>query len=129
MPVAKNPEAHEYFVYALEAEGEPFYVGIGRLKRASDRVRYVDYLLRRESSGNPVKWVLSNRVVAHYRKAGKTVSVKYLHCNITRADALVLELNEINRVVASGIALANIQHNTGNIPRITYGPSPTITTR
>jgi hypothetical protein len=38
---AKNPLAADYFVYTLEVDGESFYVGIGRSRRASDRVRFV----------------------------------------------------------------------------------------
>jgi hypothetical protein len=120
MPAAKSPTAPEYFVYALEAEGNPFYVGIGRSKRASDRVRYVDYLMRREANGKTVKWVLSNRVVAHFLREGKDVSVRYLHRDITRSEALVLEVQEIKKLVSSGLALANIQHNSASIPRISY---------
>ena len=121
MPVAKNPLANDYFVYALEADGEPFYVGIGRSKRASDRVRFVKYPMGRIARGLPVKpWVLSNKVVAHYLRCGKNVSHRYLHENITRPEALVREIEEINRLVASGVALANIQHNQNSLPRITY---------
>lgn len=53
MPVARNPLAKEFYVYHLVAAGVPFYVGIGRAARASDRVRYVRYLLGRELQGKP----------------------------------------------------------------------------
>ena len=109
--------AREFYVYALELEFEgvtaPFYVGMGHSTRASDRVRYVDYLLKREEQGKSVKWVTSNRVVAECRRRGLKVVVNYLHRNLTQAEAFDLELQEIKRLRGLGFELANIQHNRG----------------
>lgn len=121
MATSKDPTAREFYVYVLEAEGTPFYVGIGRSTRASDRVRYVRYLMKRTAEGNPVKkWGSSSRAVAHFLRQGKDVTYRYLHELLTRPEALALEIREIDRLVARGIALANIQHNRHNIPRITF---------
>lgn len=117
MPAAKDPMAREFYVYALELEFEgataPFYVGMGHSTRASDRVRYVDYLLKREKQGKSVKWVTSNRAVAECRRRGLKVVVHYLHRNLTQAEAFDLEIHEINRLLDEGFTLANIQHNRG----------------
>ena len=115
MPAAKDPMAREFYVYALELEFEgataPFYVGMGHSTRASDRVRYVDYLTKREEQGKSVKWVASNRVVAECRRRGLKVVVNYLHRNLTQAEAFDVELQEIKRLRDLGFELANIQHN------------------
>ncbi len=57
MPIASDPTVPEFYVYRFEVRGIPFYVSEGRSSRASDRVRYVRYLMGRESSGIPVQWV------------------------------------------------------------------------
>jgi hypothetical protein len=111
MPRPKNPLIPEFYVYTLEAEGKPFYVGIGRSARASDRVRYVRYLMDRKAQGKPVKWVLSNKTVADHLRKGNKVEVRYLHQGLIRSDALARELEEITRLKSLGVQLANIQHN------------------
>lgn len=111
MPVPKNPSLPEFYVYALEASGVPFYLGIGRAGRGPYRISYVENLTRREASGKPVKWVLSNRVVAEFRKRGVKVMPVYLHSGLPRERALALERREISRLTKSGFVLANLQHN------------------
>ncbi|MGY4215960.1 hypothetical protein ACVMFB_002459 [Bradyrhizobium sp. USDA 4522] len=36
-----NPSKRDFYVYTFHVDGYPFYVGIGRDRRASDRLRYV----------------------------------------------------------------------------------------
>jgi hypothetical protein len=111
MPLAKDPNRPEFYVYLLAADDVPFYVGIGRSARASDRVRYVRYLVSREARGKPVKWGLSNRVVAELLVAGCEVKVEYCETGLPRANALIRERSEIDRLLGAGFVLANIQHN------------------
>jgi hypothetical protein len=111
VPVSAHAFLREFYVYRLEANGVPFYVGIGRSARASDRVRYVRYLMAREAQGKPTKWCLSYRVVAGLLRADCNVQVAYAATGMTRAEALIAETNEITRLVAEGFALANIQQN------------------
>jgi hypothetical protein len=113
MPSSKNPLLPEFYVYGLEARGVLFYIGIGRSARASDRIRYVRYLMKREASGKPVKWVLSNQVVAELLKRGNEVRVWYLDMGSQREQALTRERQEIERLVSAGAVLANCQHNDG----------------
>ncbi len=111
MPAPKDPTKAEFFVYQLLADGVPFYVGVGRSARASDRVRYVRYLMDREASGKPVKWSLHTRGLAALLRAGCDLQVAYHSSGITRSDALVQERIEIAALLASGHVLVNIQHN------------------
>jgi hypothetical protein len=111
MPVAKDPSRAEFFVYYLEADGVPFYVGVGRSARASDRARYVRYLMRREAAGKPVKWTLHTRVIATLLRAGCNVRPTYPSCGLVREAALVQERAEISALLAKGYVLANVQHN------------------
>jgi hypothetical protein len=111
VPVAKNPEAPEFYVYHLVVGGTPFYVGIGRSARAADRVRYVRYLLDRESRGNDVHWGLSTRVIARLLEAGHDVQVVYPRKGMTRLQALAEERRQITRLLARKLVLANVQGN------------------
>ena len=95
----------------LEVRAVPFYVGIGRSSRASDRVRYVRYLMGRSASGHAVKWVASNRVVAELLDRREQVTVAYLYEKLTRDQALLLESQEIRRLLNAGHVLANEQQN------------------
>lgn len=116
MPSAKTPLMPEWYVYGLESRGSIFYIGIGRSIRASDRVRYVRYLMAREKSGKAVKWVLSNQVVAELLRRGEDVRVWYLHTGSLREAALAFERQEIDRLLSFGMVLANIQHNKARPP-------------
>jgi len=98
-------------VYALEVNRIPFYIGIGRSERASDRVRYVRYMMRRDTAGKPVNWCLSSRVIAEFCRRGHQVRVRYLRRWLTRRQALTFEYDKITRLVSRGTVLANRQHN------------------
>jgi hypothetical protein len=111
MPAPKNATIPEFYVYLLEAKGVPFYVGVGRSTRASDRVRYVRWLMKREARGKTVKWTLSNAVVADLLRSGCKISVAYPVTGLVRAAALTQERAEINRLLKKGAVLANIHHN------------------
>jgi hypothetical protein len=113
MAIAYDPLLPEFYVYVFYVRGVPFYVGEGRSSRASDRVRFVRYLIDREDAGKPVKWVKSNRVIAEFLRRGEDVTVEYAYQGLTRGDALPRELEEINRLLAAGFRLANHQHNRG----------------
>ena len=111
MPKPANPSIPEFYVYTLEVRAVPFYVGIGRSSRASDRVRYVRYLMGRAAAGNAVKWVASNQVVAELLHLREQVTVVYLHKKLTRDQALLVESAEILRLLKAGHVLANQQQN------------------
>lgn len=111
MPVPVNPSTPEFYVYTLEVCGVPFYVAEGRSSRASDRPRYVRYLMGRELAAKPVKWVFSNKVVAELLRCGEDVWIVNLHEGLTRDEALRRELVEIKRLLKDGYVLANHQDN------------------
>jgi hypothetical protein len=111
MPSAKNPELPEFFVYEFSANGVPFYIGIGRAERASDRIRYAKYLLSRERRGKPVKWVLSTRVIAALLQRKVPIKLRYIRKSMPREQALESERRAIRRRVNQGFQLANIQLN------------------
>jgi predicted GIY-YIG superfamily endonuclease len=111
MAIPNDPHLPEFYVYEFYVRGIPFYVGEGRSSRASDRVRFVRYLIDREDARKPVKWVKSNQVVAEFLKRGEEVSVVYAYEGLKRKEALTRELEEIKRLVGAGYRLANHQHN------------------
>jgi hypothetical protein len=111
MALPKDPLKPEFYVYCLCCGGAPFYVGIGRDKRASDRVRYVKYMLARQASGKPVKWNFSATVIADLIQRGCDVTVEYVMKGLTRAAALDGESAHIRVLLASGAMLANSQQN------------------
>jgi len=114
MPAPENPRRRDYFVYSMTARGKSFYVGIGRSARASDRVRYVRYLMKRERDGRPVKWVLSNEVIAKLIARGIEVNWKHLRTGLNRAQALNHERRIIEWFQRRGTVLANRQLNGGS---------------
>lgn len=122
MPLAKNPAAREFYVYRLEVDSIPFYVGTGRSGRASDRVRYVKALMSRERQGLVVKWSLSCAVIAEFLRRGTEPSLVYVVRELPRAEALAREKIEIGRLIANGEPLVNIQHN----PRRPKSPEAAI---
>jgi hypothetical protein len=108
----KESTVPEFYVYLLEARGIPFYVGIGRDKRADDRIRYVRYLMKRAESGVIVRWCMSNHAVAHFLQRNEEVRVNYLRKRLTRERALILEVETILKLASSPrVLLANYQHN------------------
>jgi hypothetical protein len=114
VPRPNDPTSPEFYVYRLEASGVPFYVGLGRSKRASDRVRYVRSQMVREDQGDTVKWDLSCKVVAELLRAGCDVTVAYAAKGLVRAEAATQEIAEISRLLSSGVVLANIHHNANS---------------
>ena len=111
MPAARKPTDAEFYVYRLEVCGVPFYVGVGRSARASDRVRYVESLLKREKRGGSVNWSLSCAAVAGLLNNGCSVTVAYHTKGLTRSEALAAEKLEIARLAKAGTTLANVHHN------------------
>jgi hypothetical protein len=111
MPAANNPNLPEFYVYVFEADGVPFYVGIGRDARASDRLNHVRRLKRRETSGKTVRWVVSNRVFAELLTRNIKLDCKFPHRGKTRSEALILERLEIEELLSAGFVLANLQCN------------------
>lgn len=101
-----NPRKRDFFVYTFCVGGYPFYIGIGRDRRASDRIRYVRSLpkpmLRRKS--------LSVRVIA---ALDKKVSIRYSRTrkSLDRCEALALEKRMIACLIRKGYRLTNWQHN------------------
>ena len=113
MALPRNPRKREFFVYALVAENQPFYIGVGRSERAADRVRYVKRLMAKESAGESVHWVTSSRVLAWVLRRELKVKPKYMKRTLTRAQALRLEKATIEKLRSKGVQLANRQLNGG----------------
>jgi hypothetical protein len=111
MALPRNPTNPEFYVYRLEVARIPFYVGVGRSTRASDRVRYIRSVMARAERGEPVKWSLSGSVVAELLRCGHEVSVAFVVRDLVRTEALERERAEISRLLKKGEVLANIQHN------------------
>jgi hypothetical protein len=107
VPAPANPSLPEFCVYQFEAGGYPFYIGIGRAKRADDRLRYVRSL----SADTIAKKSLSVRVMAALLKRNDEIELVYLHRGLVRSDALIEERKEIARLIARGFMLTNRQHN------------------
>lgn len=106
MPAAANPRKRDFFVYTFRADGYPFYVGIGRDKRASDRLRYVRSLTPAKLETKS----LSVRVMAALDK--KThVEFSRTRRSLSRAQALTAERQKIAQLIRRGYQLTNWQHN------------------
>lgn len=105
---AANPKRRDFYVYRLEVERVPFYVGIGRDRRADDRVRYVKSLIKREKRGIKVARHMSIAVARHFIRR---VRVRYVVKGFSRSKGLVAEKNEIERLFRSGALLANQRLN------------------
>jgi hypothetical protein len=118
MPAAKNPDNNDFYVYRFTVNGKPFYVGIGRDKRGSDRIRYVEYLMRREKEGKPVKWSFSMKVIAEILKRGHQIQIEYPYCHLVRSEALKLERQEIASLLLQKHELANIHHNPDRLATV-----------
>ena len=106
MPKPAHPRKRDFFVYTFRADGYPFYVGIGRDRRASDRLRYVRSLtaakLRTKS--------LSVRVMAVLDKVSR-IHFSSTRRPLNRAQALALEKKKIDQLIRKGYQLTNWQHN------------------
>ena len=114
MPVCTEPDVPEFFVYMFVANGYPFYVGIGRSSRATDRVPYVRYLMERESQGKPVKWVASSLAIAALLRRDITPQLQLLVSGVVRAEAILREKEIIKQLRRDGWLLANRQQAGGS---------------
>ncbi|MFK4510371.1 hypothetical protein [Bradyrhizobium daqingense] len=106
MPAPANPRKRDFFVYTFRADGYPFYVGIGRDRRASDRLRYVRSL----SPAKLQRACLSVRVMA---KLDNNINISFSSTRkpLNRSQALALERKKIAQLIRQGYQLANWQHN------------------
>lgn len=106
MPAAANPRKRDFFVYTFHADGYPFYVGIGRARRASDRLRYVRSLTPERLKSKS----LSVRVMAALDKKAR-LQFSSTRKPLNREQALALEKQTIRRLIQKGYLLTNWQHN------------------
>lgn len=106
MPAPANPRKRDFFVYTFSADGYPFYVGIGRDKRASDRLRYVRSL-------TPAKLKTMSLSVRVMAELDKRTHVKFSSTRtpLNRSQALALENRKIDQLIRKGYQLTNWQHN------------------
>ena len=105
MAIAHDPLLPEFYVYVFYVRGVPFYVGEGRSSRASDRVRFVRYLIDREAAGKPVTWVKSNRVIAEFLRRGEEVGGDVVDV-VEVLAAELLELGAAEQLVGErGVAI------------------------
>jgi hypothetical protein len=66
VPAPAHPRKREFYVYQFEVKGYPFYVGIGRDRRDSDRIRYVRSLLTPKNRSKLKHSSLNVRVMAQF---------------------------------------------------------------
>jgi hypothetical protein len=111
MPVSANPHKREFFVYQFKVDGYPFYVGIGRSSRASDRLRYVRSLMVPHNAAKLAKKSLSVRVMAALLRRHAPIKLSCTRLPMNRRQALAIERRNIERLVAAGFLLVNWQHN------------------
>lgn len=111
MPVAQHPRKRDYFVYTFWVECRPFYVGIGRLARASDRIRYVRSLMKPHNKEKLARKSLSVRVMALMLQRGLVIKQTQTRCPMNRTQALARESAMIARYVRAGFQLTNWQQN------------------
>ncbi|MET3302619.1 hypothetical protein [Bradyrhizobium diazoefficiens] len=106
MPAPANPRKFDFFVYTFRADGYPFYVGIGRDRRASDRLRYVRSL-------TPTKLKTKSLSVRVMASLDKTTRIDFSSTRkpLNRTQALVLERKKIEQLLQRGYQLTNWQHN------------------
>jgi hypothetical protein len=114
MPASANPRKREFYVYQFKVNDYPFYVGVGRLKRGPDRVRYVRSLLTPQNKAKLERSSLCVRVIARLIQITKDKEIiRYSQTRqpLTRAQALALEKKQIARLIRKGYLLTNWQHN------------------
>jgi hypothetical protein len=87
----------------------PFYVGIGRAERASDRLRYVKSLMVPGNAAKLARESLSVRVMASLLRRGVEIRLSCTRRPMNRREALDLERRTIARLVAAGFLLTNWQ--------------------
>ena len=111
MPAPANPHKRDFFVYQFKVGTYPFYVGIGRAKRATDRLRYVQSLMVPKHAAKLAKKRLSVRVMAALLRRKIKIRLSRTNQPMNRRQALERERTEISRLVARGFLLTNWQHN------------------
>jgi len=111
MPKSAHRNRRDHYVYVFTADYRPFYVGIGRSERASDRIRWVKSQIERQRKGLTAKWARHTEVIAECLKTGVCLKLRYLRRRMTRREALVYEREAIARYLSRGVMLANLQHN------------------
>lgn len=112
MPIPKNPNIPEFYVYQFSANDLPFYIGIGRSKRADDRIRYVKSVIKRRRNGLYVKpKAKSVLLMEELLNRNIEINLKYLYKNITRHEALIKEKEVIESLTLKGYRLINFAGN------------------
>jgi hypothetical protein len=111
LPLPNNPQKRDFFVYQFRIDGYPFYVGIGRDKRATDRLRYVRSLMGAKSAIKLGQKSLSVRVMAALLRRDITITLSCTRRPMNRQEALIVERKTIKRFVTAGFQLTNWQHN------------------
>jgi len=106
MPVPANPLKRDFFVYIFRADGYPFYVGIGRDKRASDRLRYIRSL----TAAQLAEKTLKDRVMAAL-DGRTTVTYTRTRIPLDRPQALAMEKLKIQQLLRKGYYLTNEHYN------------------
>jgi hypothetical protein len=110
MPAANNPTSPVFYVYYLEADGVPFYVGFGRAGRAPYRVAYIrNRMDQKKAVGKG--WALHCEVAAQLMRSGHIVDYRLAAKGLLRARAEAREKVEIAKLLKRGNVLANVQHN------------------
>lgn len=102
MPAPAAPQERDFFVYIFRADGYPFYVGIGRDKRASDRLRYIRSL----TAAQLAEKTLKDRVMAAL-DTRTTITFSRTRLRLNRAQALALEKRRIRELLQKGYYLTN----------------------
>jgi hypothetical protein len=87
MPVAANPHKRDFYVYQFKVDGYPFYVGIGRDRRASDRLRYVRSLMVPHNAAKLAKKSFSVRVMAALLRRNAPIKVSCTRLPMNRKQA------------------------------------------
>jgi hypothetical protein len=90
MPIAANPKKKDFYVYRFEIDRYPFYVGIGRDQRGTDRLRYVAALLKPHNKAKLQRSSLHVRVIASFKRKGIDPKYRSIRKHLTRTAALAL---------------------------------------
>jgi hypothetical protein len=110
MPAPADPHKLEFYVYQFEADGYPFYVGIGRAERASNRERFIRSLLKHHPEKLQSK-SLKDRVMAELIRMKREFKYREIKTGMKREEALALEKEQIRSLAGQGYLLTNWHHN------------------
>jgi hypothetical protein len=111
MPAPKYPRKRDFYVYRFKVDSYPFYVGIGRGRRGSDRLRYVKSLLKPSNKANLARSALHVRVIAKFVRTDIDVGYSQTRRPLARSQALALEKKVIASLIRRGHLLTNWHHN------------------